>query len=200
MSLAKRQRAALCELLLDVGPFAPTNCEGWQAQDLAAHLWIRENQPSALPGIGSERFAERTERLQIEALHRHGFLGLVQRLQRPGWVMRPVDRWVNAAEWTIHHMDVLKPQRSSLVLDRDDEKRLWKMASLLSRRTKFDGRLVLESPYGRTERGSGASTVHLIGNPTELLYFFSGRVADADLTVVGEPGAVESLKESVAGL
>nr|BFF25281.1 hypothetical protein GCM10025732_32460 [Glycomyces mayteni] len=39
----ERERRDLCELLAEVGPDAPTMCEGWTALDLAAHLVLREH-------------------------------------------------------------------------------------------------------------------------------------------------------------
>ena len=38
MSFAKTERNQLGELLLEVGPEAPTLCEGWNTRDLATHL------------------------------------------------------------------------------------------------------------------------------------------------------------------
>ncbi|HBA95165.1 MAG TPA: TIGR03085 family protein, partial [Acidimicrobiaceae bacterium] len=48
--LAQAERAALCDLLLDVGPEAPTLCEGWTAAHMAAHLVLRERRPDV--GLG----------------------------------------------------------------------------------------------------------------------------------------------------
>src|SRR5918999_422676 len=45
VTFARSERADLCDLLDKVGPDAPTLCRGWNAHDLAAHLWIRENDP-----------------------------------------------------------------------------------------------------------------------------------------------------------
>ena len=50
-SLVSQQRISLAELLLEVGPDAPTLCEGWTARDLVAHLVIREGRPDAAIGI-----------------------------------------------------------------------------------------------------------------------------------------------------
>ena len=36
--LAERERAALADLLEELGPDAPTCCEGWTTAHLAAHL------------------------------------------------------------------------------------------------------------------------------------------------------------------
>ena len=38
-----RERLGLCDLLLELGPDAPTLCEGWTTADLAAHLVLREH-------------------------------------------------------------------------------------------------------------------------------------------------------------
>ena len=39
----ERERRELCELLAEVGPDAPTLCEGWTTLDLASHLVLREH-------------------------------------------------------------------------------------------------------------------------------------------------------------
>jgi uncharacterized protein (TIGR03085 family) len=70
VNLDQRERDELCELFLELGPTAPTLCEGWDTLDLAAHLWIREHQPTAAAGILVPRFAERTERMQAKAADR----------------------------------------------------------------------------------------------------------------------------------
>ena len=48
MSLASRERAQLTDLFGEVGPDAPTLCEGWDTRDLAAHLHLRETSPLAI--------------------------------------------------------------------------------------------------------------------------------------------------------
>jgi uncharacterized protein (TIGR03083 family) len=46
-TLARAERAALCDLFDEVGPDAPTLCAGWTTRDLAAHLVIRERRADA---------------------------------------------------------------------------------------------------------------------------------------------------------
>jgi uncharacterized protein (TIGR03085 family) len=65
MSLASRERTALCDLFAEVGPDAPTLCEGWDTRDLAAHLHLRETSPLAL-GILLTPLAGAMERRQRE--------------------------------------------------------------------------------------------------------------------------------------
>ncbi|MFV0428042.1 MAG: TIGR03085 family metal-binding protein [Arachnia sp.] len=203
MTFAQRQRAALCDLFEEVGALAPTLCQGWTAQDLAAHLWVRGRRPGALPGIGLSRFAERTERIQQEVLDEHGFLGLVEDLRRPGWIMRPVDRTVNAVEYFVHHEDVLRPNGSSQQLTQEEQAGLWRIASMLARKTQLSAgmRLALH-PEGHDDvaLGRGNRPVHLSGLPSEMLLYFTGRLDAAEVTQTGEPDAVEALRRSITGL
>ena len=68
MTFAKLERDAACDALLAVAPDSPTLCEGWSAHDLAAHLWVREHDPLALPGVVvpplQRLTAERMERVK----------------------------------------------------------------------------------------------------------------------------------------
>ena len=54
-TLARAERHALCDLLIEVGPDAPTLCEGWSTFDLAAHLVVRERRPDRGPGLVIDR-------------------------------------------------------------------------------------------------------------------------------------------------
>src|SRR5882762_622635 len=54
------ERRELCDLFLELGPDAPTLCEGWTTLDLAAHLVLREH----FKRWGDERLeAEKTKGL-----------------------------------------------------------------------------------------------------------------------------------------
>ena len=50
-STADAERAALCDLLDELGPDAPTLCPGWDTRDLATHLFVRDREPKAWAGI-----------------------------------------------------------------------------------------------------------------------------------------------------
>ncbi len=49
--LAQQERQGLCDLFVELGPDAPTLCDGWTASDLAAHLVVRERRPDSGPGL-----------------------------------------------------------------------------------------------------------------------------------------------------
>ena len=169
--------------------------------DLAAHMWVREHRPAALPGIGSQRFADRTERIQIEALHLKGFEALVKELRSPGWVMRPLDRVVNAVEFFVHHEDVLRANGRSQQISERDQAQLLRTVRVLAFRAQrtWGGQLVL-APAGSDviRYGRGNRPVRLAGLPSELLLFLTGRESGAEIT--GEPSTVEELREAIGGL
>ncbi|MDO5677367.1 MAG: TIGR03085 family metal-binding protein [Propionibacteriaceae bacterium] len=202
MKFAQRQRAALADLLEELGPFAPTKCEGWKTQDLAAHLYIRERRPDALPGIGSEKFAGRTERIQMTELHRRGYLPIVQAIRTPGWIMRPLDNLVNASEFFIHHEDVLRANGRSQALTAKEQQALWPIVKVLARKTQvtFEGQLVItRTDTGHEQQiGRGNRPVHLTGLPSELLLHLSGREAEVEVT--GEADSVARWRDAIKGL
>ena len=96
MPLDQQERLALCDLLIELGPEAPTLCEGWTTLDLVAHLVVRENHLRRVGGLTA-----REKEL--------GFAGLVERL-RSGpplvWQIPGVRKPVNGLEFFIHHEDV----------------------------------------------------------------------------------------------
>lgn len=202
MTFAKRQRAALADLLEEVGPFAPTKCEGWQTQDLAAHLYVREHKLSALPGIGLERFADRTERIQQHELHSRGYLPLIKAIRTPGWIMRPLDNLVNATEFFVHHEDVLRANDRSQELTAKEQQQLWPIVKVLARKIQMRqaSRLVLTRTDTGAEQqiGQGNRTVHLAGLPSEILLHLSGRESHVELT--GEDAALDSWRSAVSPL
>ncbi|MDO5065759.1 MAG: TIGR03085 family metal-binding protein [Propionibacteriaceae bacterium] len=201
MSLAKRQRAALCDLMAELGPTAPTRCQGWEVADLAAHLWVREHRPTALPGIGLSRFAEVTRRIQDKALRQRGFDSLVAELRRPGWVMLPLDGVVNAVEFFVHHEDVLRANGRQQVLSATEQAQLWRTVHVLALRAQraWGGRLRV-SPIGGGPLllGRGDRPVTLHGLPSELLLLLTGR--SAEVTVTAEPDAARALVEAIGSL
>ena len=64
--LWRSERDALCDLLIEKGPDAPTLCGDWTTRDLAAHLHIRENRPDAAVGIVIGPLARWTAKVQAD--------------------------------------------------------------------------------------------------------------------------------------
>lgn len=202
MTFATRQRAALADLFDELGPFAPTRCEGWQTQDLAAHLYVREHRLDALPGIGLERFAGRTEQIQKGILHSMDFPALVEKIRTPGWIMRPLDSLVNSSEFFIHHEDVLRANGRSQVLTDAEQAQLWPLVNVMARRVQAKAKvqlIVTRTDTGEQKRiGAGAQTLHLSGLPSELLLHLTGR--DAEVEMTAEPPVVDEWLRSLLSL
>ena len=77
-----RERNELADLLDQLGPDAPTLCEGWNTADLAAHLVVRERDPRSAPGILlGGRFEAYTDKLMVGQLERHDYAGAVERVR-----------------------------------------------------------------------------------------------------------------------
>lgn len=206
MGFAAAQRAACCDDLLRAGPDAPTLCEGWTAADLVAHLWVRENDPVAAPGIVIGRLADLTQRRMDAALERWSFAGLVD-LVRQGppkgsaFALPGVDERANVAEYFIHGEDVRRPnQLPALPHDPAFEDWAWGRVSSMARfffRTAASG-VTLEradgaSPGPRVVAHPGATMVTVLGDPSELLMFAFGRVKDARVRYVGLDADVAAL-------
>src|SRR5262249_22801083 len=103
------ERRQLCALLEELGPDAPTLLRPGTTRDLAAHLYLRENDPLAAPGLVVPgpwgRFAERRrvaakakDLAELVAAVRAGPRGFF----RLGWVRQ----MANLNEFFVHHEDV----------------------------------------------------------------------------------------------
>jgi uncharacterized protein (TIGR03085 family) len=137
------ERLALTELMSELGPDAPTLCEGWTTRDLAAHLVVRERRIDALPGAVLPRFAGWTERLRLNAASQewHTLLNQV-RNGSPIWtpLSNPLtDKAFNLIEFFVHHEDVRRAQTgwSPRILPSSLEDELWKR---LRATVRFTGR------------------------------------------------------------
>jgi uncharacterized protein (TIGR03085 family) len=185
-----RERHQLCDLLLEVGPAAPTICEGWDTMDLATHLYVRERHPLR-PTRGTPR-----------ALH-NGFEWVVGQL-RAGpplpWRTPVLRDLANGLEYFIHHEDVRRANGLELRPRSEDLERLaWRADRLLARRLpKRLGphSLRLESDDGGVAEYGSGPTVMLSGRPTEMLLFLSGRPAGSALVISGSAAAQDALHAS----
>src|SRR5690606_40060129 len=103
--LARRERHALCDLALEVGPDAPTRCEGWDVRDLVCHLLVRERSPWGAAGLVLPPLSGLTDRA-MAARAEEPFDDLVRRLRSPGlspYALPVVERAANTAEYFVHH-------------------------------------------------------------------------------------------------
>ncbi|WP_420175302.1 TIGR03085 family metal-binding protein [Luteococcus sp. OSA5] len=213
MTFSRDERLALCDLLLQLGPHAPTLCDGWSTQDLAAHLWVRENDPVALPGILTEPLATLTQQRMERAIRRHGFAELVAQVRRGPARHSPfrlpgVDQQGNAAEYFVHHEDVRRAQPGGAA-----PRRLGQAAQTLcaTRLASLGPALLRGAPVGvvavRTDGPArstvlkpGQPSVEVHGLPSELLLFAFGRGSHAAVELHGPEQAVAQLRAASFGI
>lgn len=197
MNPAQSQRLALAELLKRTGEDAPTII-GWTTYELVAHLWVRENDPLSLPGMGLSAFAELTRSRMDRAMNRFNYAQLVRRFREPGpWTRLAAP--ANQVEFLVHRLDVLRadPALGGLELDPSEQTRLWGMAKLMAFRLRKAGvGVVLErSDTGDVARvAPGNRIVTVVGLPSEMLMLLTGRLEHAELTLTGPESATEQLR------
>ena len=205
-SLARTERAALCDLLEALGPDQPTLCAGWRTRDLAAHLVLRESRPDALPGIVLPVAAGWTARLQAR-LAADEFTELVERLRTgppPFSPFRPrrLDEAANGVEFFVHHEDVRRAQPGwePRPLDPATQDYLWRRVRTMARtglRTGVRGKggegspvalvrdgtpLAYHRAYSARRMRAGEQVVIVRGTPSELLLYLFGRRSHAQVT------------------
>jgi uncharacterized protein (TIGR03085 family) len=205
-SLARRERAALCDLALEVGPDSPTLCSGWASRDLVVHLYVRERRPLASAGIMLSPLAGLTSRAS-RALARRPYDELVGRLRTPGgpYVVPAVDRLANTFEYLVHHEDLRRggPSWSPRSLPAADVDLLW---GQLSKAVGFVGRkLPGPTVLRRADTGAsivarkGDSPVVVSGDVVELVLFLFGRSATSGIAFDGPEEAVAALRAADLG-
>lgn len=182
--LAASERQALSDLLDEVGPDAPTLCQGWMTRDLAAHLAIREGRPDAAVGILLPPLAGYAARVQRDTAQRP-WTELVEQVRSgpPWWsLMRlpGVGEKLNRVEFFVHHEDVRRAgaQWEPRPADLHRATALWEVLVRLARLCyrKSPVGVVLRRPDGvehTARRGPG--TVTVIGPPEELVLHAYGR-------------------------
>ena len=199
-AIVAAERGELADLMLRLGPDAPTLCGGWTTRDLAAHLVVRERRPDAAPGILLPPFAFWTERVQGQYARRDygDLVGLLR--SGPPWLSlqaTPPMQTVEVQEWTVHHEDARRgsAEWSPRPPDRERDDAVWRQVGLM-------GRIAYRrSPVGVTLRRPdgeqhvvrrGARTVVLTGEPVELLLHALGR-DECVLHPEGEPADVAAV-------
>ena len=186
-----RERIALCDLLLELGPDAPTLCEGWTTADLAAHLVLREHFHR---WSDAQRAVEKGK----------GLPAMVARLRAGAplipWRLPGIRNVFNGLEYFIHHEDVRRANgRDPRAPIAELEALSWRMVGLsarrLARRVRPYG-LELVRPDGERRRYGSGDTATLSGPATELVLYLSGRRPAAHVTPGGSPDAVAAVERT----
>jgi uncharacterized protein (TIGR03085 family) len=208
-SSADAERLALCDLLTEVGPDAPTLCEGWRTRHLAAHLTLRDRAPKVWAGLLGSRFAGPADRALAEAAQRpYGELVTAVRGGAPIWSPMGVPVLkdaVNLLEYVIHHEDVRRAQpgwgpRAVPATLADQVWTALRLGSRASLRRARDGVVLARAGTDATIRAkAGTLTVTVTGDPVELALFVSGRREHARVDLTGDDAAVSRLRTAPLG-
>lgn len=204
-AVARSERAALADLMLEVGPDSPTLCGTWTARDLAAHLVLRERRPEAA-GLVISALRARMERVQA-AIATRPFETLVDEVRQgpPFWNptnLGPVDALTNTVEFFVHHEDVRRAAErwEPRSLDAATADAIWQVVPTTLRA------ITQRSPVGidaapsdgpaagtTTTLKGGTPKVTLVGPVGEIVLAVYGRVTSG-LEVVGDPPVVEAFR------
>ncbi len=203
---AKHERRQLADLLLQLGPDAPTLNEGWTTRDLAAHIVVRDRRPDAMAGQVLPPLRGHGEHVRL-AKAAEPYPTIVHELRTPPWwspLSNPLtDELFNTGEFFIHHEDCRRagegwePRR----LDPGEERMLWRAAQLTGRL----GLRRLGVPVTVRATGLGSFTigddpqVTLEGPAGELALFLSGRQRAARVSLTGPADATERLRKARLG-
>jgi uncharacterized protein (TIGR03085 family) len=220
MTYARDERLALCALLDQTGPRAPTLCEGWATVDLAAHLVLREHRPDASIGILVGPLAGYTRRTQESIATRTPYPRLVATIRNGPpllsvFSLPKVDELANTVEFFVHHEDVRRGQP-----DWEPRELSQGLSDLLWQRLRTARFVLRRAPVGvefaRDDQAASAASdgqradgyrvrltvkaatplVTVTGTPAELTLWASGRTAAARVRLDGGQAAVQALRDA----
>ena len=202
-SLAQQERSTLCDLFVELGPDAPTLCEGWRTSDLAAHLVIRERRPDTGPGLVWPPLAGHTDKVRRAVRDRTSWETLVETVRRgPPLLLRPFDGPMNTVEFFIHIEDVRRAQGAwePRPISPELADALWARVGPGGMAKKVPATIVITSP-GREdkERGTGPRLI-LAGEPGELTMFGAGRQAATRVEIDGDADLAAQLRAASLGI
>ena len=208
-STADAERAALCDLLDELGPSAPTLCEGWDTRDLATHLMVRDRDPKAWAGIAVPKLADLASRaMRSQADKPYDEIVAAVRAGAPRWSplgLPGAKDVANLLEYVIHHEDVRRAQPGwgPRAVPAPLADSVWTAIRLSARAT------LRRAPDGVVLRRAGtdssvpakkgALTVTVVGDPVELALFTSGRQRAARVDLSGDDAAISRLVSADLG-
>lgn len=195
---AKEHREALADACTQLGPDAPTLCEGWTTKDLVAHVYVREHRPDAAPGVlPLGPLSAYTERVMASALRVHGYADLVEQVRKPPrWLdALGLDDALNTVEFFIHAEDArrangLEPRPSDDRFERWLWRRLRRQSRMMFRRVPGDVRLVPDVGDPVDVGKKDGPAVEVRGLPSEILLLAYNRKDAARVAVAGDREAL----------
>jgi uncharacterized protein (TIGR03085 family) len=202
-TLAQQERQTLCDLLVELGPEAPTLCAGWMTADLAAHLVVRERRPDSGPGLVWPPLAAHTDKVRRSVRDRTSWEDLVATVRRgPPSLLRPFDGAMNTVEFFIHVEDVRRAQSGwePRPLSPEMADALWTRLGPGGMAKKVPATVVLASPGRPEKEGGTGQRVVVTGDPGELTMFGAGRQGAARVEITGDADLAAQLRAAALGV
>jgi len=207
-SLARREREALCDLALELGPGAPT-APGRSVEDLVAHLLLIERHPYGVAGLTQPRFAKYTRRSRAGERER-GFPEMVERLRHPGltpWLLPFDARRLTTLELVVAHEDMRRAGKEwkPRTTTQADDNALWRRLRLSSRRLvrqvgiPRDVSVVLERsdpPKSRMRVRPGQGPLVIRAKPLELVYLLHGGRRHYNVLITGPEWVMDRIRQA----
>jgi len=194
---------------VEVGPDAPTLCEGWTTRDLAAHIIVRESRPDAAGGILIKPLAAYGEKVR-KGVAQRDWKSLVEAIRNGPPRISPMrlaflDRLTNTVEFFVHLEDVRRAQPDweprTLLDDLESQLRtsITQGGRLFARKSPCG--LVLQIAHGASivaKKGEPAVTV--TGEVGELIMFVYGRQDHARVELSGPDDLVQAVRSTAFGV
>jgi uncharacterized protein (TIGR03085 family) len=207
---ARRERAELCELFIELGPDQPTLCGDWTTRDLAAHLVVRERRPDAAIGIVVPKAAGYTDKVQAGVAETE-WTDLVQTVRSgpPFWSptrIAKVDQLANTVEFFVHLEDVRRAQTTwePRALEADLTDALYGLLGKMARRLVKNSAvgIVLEpdDAHGPIVAKQAEPSVTVRGPVGELVMFVYGRQTHSRVELFGDDASIEVAKAASFGI
>jgi uncharacterized protein (TIGR03085 family) len=191
---SRRERWALCDLLSELGPDAPTLCAGWTSADLAAHLYVRDRRLDAGPGnvVKVPPFAGWTKRVQDNARDLLKWEALLSRIRSgPPAPVKPFDRAINTIEYFVHHEDVRRaqPEWAPRVLAPNDDGALWRQLGSMRFGYLLSSKVLRRAPAAARLEAPGREPILLTKSGQGTVV--RGPVGEVTLWLVGRKGVAQ---------
>jgi uncharacterized protein (TIGR03085 family) len=208
-SISHSERTQLADLAQQVGPDAPTLCEGWTVRDLVVHLLLREGHPAAV-GIVVPPLAPLLEHASAR-LARRDFDDLVRSLRHgpprySPFALPKLGEVLNLLEYYVHHEDVRRAQPgwAPRELPTRTEDAIWRAVSKAGRGLLVRSKVGVVVERSDTDESAiwntRPGTVVVRGRPSELALYAFGRKEQAVVEKSGTPDDIAHLDDTSAPL
>ena len=203
---AEHERAELLDALAELGPEAPTLCEGWLTKDMAAHIYVRERRPDAALGVlPLGPLSAYTDRVMASALRTLGYEEILRRMRHVPAHLRiaSLDAAINTVEYFVHTEDVRRPNAMpARDLPDDFERTIWRRLAKQARLSfrRVDAEVTLVPTIGDPVRVGKGERIEVHGRPSELMLLAFNRKDAAKVDLMGSTSAVEKLQNATLGL